>query len=102
ECPGYAVFTLFGKEYRLYPIIEEPGDQQLFYIFRDLTTGKETYGGGRFFYSDMPKDGRGGLGFNKAYHAACDFTPVAACARPPKETHLAARIEAGEKKYGNH
>jgi uncharacterized protein (DUF1684 family) len=99
ECPGYAVFQLHGKEYRLYPIIEEPGDQQLFYILRDLTTGKETYGGGRFLYSAMPENGRVTLDFNKAYNPPCVFTPFATCPLPPKENHLPVRIEAGEKKY---
>lgn len=99
DCPGYAVFQLHGKEYRLYPIIEEPGDQQLFYIFRDLTTGKETYGGGRFLYSDMPSNGQVTLDFNKAYNPPCVFTPYATCPLPPKENHLPVRIEAGEKKY---
>ncbi|HLK62563.1 MAG TPA: DUF1684 domain-containing protein [Bryobacteraceae bacterium] len=101
DCPGYAVFHLHGKEYRLYPIIEEPGDQQLFYIFRDQTTGKETYGAGRFLYSAMPKDGEVVLDFNKAYNPPCAFTPYATCPLPPKENHLAVRIEAGEKKYGH-
>jgi uncharacterized protein (DUF1684 family) len=99
ENPGYAVFELAGKEMRLYPIIEEPGDQQLFYIFRDLTTGKETYPAGRFFYSAMPKDGQVVLDFNKAYNPPCAFTPYATCPLPPKENHLPVRIEAGEKTY---
>lgn len=102
ECPGYAVFQLHGKELRLYPIIEEPGDQQLFYIFRDETAGKETYGAGRFLYSAMPKDGKVVLDFNKAYNPPCTFTPYATCPLPPPENRLPVRIEAGEKKYGNH
>ena len=101
ECPGYVVFSLGGKEYRVYPIIESPGDQQLFYIFRDLTSGKETYPAGRFLYSDMPKDGRVVLDFNKAYNPPCAFTDYATCPLPPKENHLAVRIEAGEKRYGH-
>ncbi|HEY2019263.1 MAG TPA: DUF1684 domain-containing protein [Bryobacteraceae bacterium] len=101
ECPGYVVFRLNGQEVRLSPIIEEPGDQQLFYIFRDQTTGKETYGAGRFLYSDMPKDGQVTLDFNKAYNPPCAFTPYATCPLPPRENHLAVRIEAGEKKYGH-
>ena len=99
ECPGYAVFEIAGKEYRLSPIIEQPGDQQLFYIFRDLTTGKETYPAGRFFYSEMPKDGKVILDFNKAYNPPCAFTPYATCPLPPKENHLELRVEAGEKTY---
>ncbi|SPF54151.1 conserved exported hypothetical protein [Candidatus Sulfopaludibacter sp. SbA4] len=101
ECPGYAVFRLQGQELRLYPILEEPGAKELFYIFRDQTTGKETYGAGRFLYSDLPKDGQVTLDFNKAYNPPCAFTPYATCPLPPKENHLAVRIEAGEKKYGH-
>jgi uncharacterized protein (DUF1684 family) len=101
ECPGYAVFQVNGKEYQLYPILEEAGAKELFYIFRDLTTGKETYPAGRFLYSDLPKDGRVTLDFNKAYNPPCAFTDFATCPLPPKENRLAVRIEAGEKKYGH-
>jgi uncharacterized protein (DUF1684 family) len=98
ECPG---FELGGKHLRLYPILESPGDRQLFYIFRDETAGKETYGAGRFLYSDMPRDGRVVLDFNEAYNPPCSFTPYATCPLPPPENRLAVRIEAGEKKYGH-
>jgi len=101
ECPGYAAFRLGGKEFRLYPILEEPGAKELFYIFRDQTTGKETYPAGRFLYSGLPKDGKVELDFNKAYNPPCAFTPFATCPLPPKENHLAVRIEAGEKTFGH-
>jgi uncharacterized protein (DUF1684 family) len=101
DSPGYAVFRLQGQELRLYPILEEPGATQLFYIFRDQTSGKETYGAGRFLYSDMPKDGQVVLDFNKAYNPPCAFTPYATCPLPPPENRLAIRIEAGEKKFGH-
>jgi uncharacterized protein len=99
ENPGYAVFRLKGQEFRLYPILEEPGAKELFYIFRDQTSGKETYPAGRFLYSALPRDGQVVLDFNKAYNPPCAFTPYATCPLPPKENHLAVRIEAGEKKY---
>ena len=98
ECPGYAVFRIGGKEYKLYPIIEEPGAKELFYIFKDQTSGKETYPAGRFLYSEMPKDGRVVLDFNKAYSPPCAFTDFATCPLPPKENQIPVRIEAGEKK----
>jgi uncharacterized protein (DUF1684 family) len=101
ECPGYAVFTLRGHEFTLHPIIEVPGAKELFYIFRDETASKETYPAGRFFYSDMPKDGHVILDFNKAYNPPCAFTPFATCPLPPPENRLAVRIEAGEKRYGH-
>ncbi len=99
ECPGYAVFQLGGQELKLYPILEEPGATELFYIFKDQTSGKETYGAGRFVYSDMPKNGQVILDFNKAYNPPCSFTPYATCPLPPPENRLPVRVEAGEKKY---
>jgi uncharacterized protein len=100
--PGYAVFSIQGQEYKLRPYLEEPGAKELFYVFRDQTAGKETYGAGRFFYSDVPRDGKVVLDFNKAYNPPCAFTPYATCPLPPAENKLLVRIEAGEKKYGDH
>ena len=48
-CPGYLVFRLLGRELRLYPFKEQPNAKVLLLVFRDLTTGKETYEGGRFW-----------------------------------------------------
>lgn len=99
--PGYAVFHLDGQELRLRPYLEEADAKQLFYVFRDQTSGKETYGGGRFLYSALPQDGQVTLDFNKAYNPPCSFTPYATCPLPPQENRLAIRVEAGEKKYGH-
>ena len=101
ECPGYAEFQLRGHRVRLYPIVEEPGARELFYIFRDQTSGKETYGAGRFLYSEFPQHGQVELDFNKAYNPPCAFTPYATCPLPPPENRLAVAVEAGEKKYGH-
>ena len=101
DSPGYAVFQLHGKEYRLRPYLETADAKELFYVFRDLTAAKETYGAGRFLYSAMPEDGHVVLDFNKAYNPPCAFTPYATCPLPPAENRLAVRIEAGEKKYGH-
>jgi uncharacterized protein (DUF1684 family) len=99
QCPGYAEFRIGEQDLRLYPILEEPDAQELFYIFRDQTSGRETYPAGRFLYSALPKDGRVVLDFNKAYNPPCAFTPYATCPLPPAENRLPVRIEAGEKKY---
>jgi uncharacterized protein len=97
--PGYAEFQLMGHAYRLDPVLE--GDQ-LFFIFRDLTSAKTTYGGGRFLYAALPKEGKVVLDFNKAYNPPCAFTPFATCPLPPKQNRLPLKIEAGEMRYGNH
>ena len=62
-----------------------PGAKELFFIFRDETSGKETYPAGRFLYSDLPKDGQVVLDFNKAYNPPCAFTAFATCPLPPKQ-----------------
>ncbi len=99
--PGKAVFTRDGKTYELQPVIEVPGDKELFVIFADRTSGKETYGAARFLYAEMPKDGKIVLDFNKAYNPPCAFTPYATCPLAPPENRLDLAVTAGEKKYAN-
>jgi uncharacterized protein (DUF1684 family) len=91
--PGYVMFHLNGRELRLDPVTEE---NKLFFIFRDQTAGKETYDAGRFLYTELPRDGKVELDFNKAENPPCAFTPYATCPRPPKQNVLPVRIEAGE------
>ncbi len=97
---GAVVFEVDGEEHRL-DVVAEPGDEELFVIFADGTTGSETYGGGRYLYADAPAaDGRVVVDFNKAYNPPCVFTPFATCPLPPRQNRLAIRVEAGEKNYG--
>jgi uncharacterized protein len=101
--PGAAVFTRDGKSYRLEPVIETPGDKNLFLVFADKTSGKETYGAARFVYTDPPKDGKVVIDFNTAYNPPCAFTSYATCPLPTAQNRLAMRVTAGEKKYrGGH
>jgi hypothetical protein len=100
--PGYAVFTVGGKEVRLDPVLEEPDATELFFIFRDQTARKETYPAGRFLYTPLPRDGTVVLDFNKAYSPPCAYTPYATCPLPPRQNRLAVRIEAGELRSGHH
>jgi uncharacterized protein len=93
--PGYVVFQIDGREMRLDPVVEE-GEKELFFIFRDRTAGKETYPAGRFLYTELPRDGKVELDFNKAENPPCAFTPYATCPLPPKQNALPVRIEAGE------
>jgi len=99
--PGVAIFIVGGKEYRLEPV-GEPGARQLFFIFADKTNSSETYGAGRFLYTDPPKDGKVVLDFNKAINPPCAFSPYATCPLPPASNRLPMRVEAGEKKFGDH
>jgi uncharacterized protein (DUF1684 family) len=101
--PGKVEFVKDGKTYTLLPVLEEPDAKELWFIYADKTSAKETYGGGRFLYSDMPKDGKVVVDFNKSYNPPCAFTPHATCPLAPAENRLAIPVTAGEKKYrGGH
>ncbi len=99
--PGYCSFPWGGKEVRLEGVFEEDDAKELFFIFRDQTSGKETYPAGRFLYSDLPKDGLVTLDFNKAYNPPCAFTAFATCPLPPPQNWMPVAMAAGEKKYGH-
>jgi uncharacterized protein (DUF1684 family) len=96
--PGWVEFDLDGATHRLIAL-DDTGDGRLFLVFGDRTNGRETYGGGRFLYTDPPVDGATTVDFNRAYNPPCVFTPYATCPLPPPGNKLPLRIEAGEKKY---
>ncbi len=97
---GYLQFELEGNQFTLDPI--DSGDK-FFIIFADKTSGKETYGGGRFLYVPKPdSSGKTVIDFNKAYNPPCAFTKYATCPLPPKDNYLKIAITAGEKNYGEH
>lgn len=96
---GVVKFLLNGKEYRLDAFEEEPGSKTLFIVFKDETSGKETYGASRFMEVHLLDDGSLDLNFNRAYNPPCAYTPHATCPLPPPQNILPVRIEAGEKMY---
>jgi len=97
--PGALAFEVDGKTYRIDPILEK-GETDLFVMIADQTTGKETYGAGRYLYVSPPDaNGKVVIDFNKTYSPPCAFTNFATCPLPPQQNHLPFRIDAGEKKY---
>ena len=94
--PGSVVFTIDGQQFRMVPVWD---GSEFFVIFRDLTSGKETYPAARFLYADAPEDGTVILDFNKAYNPPCAFNPYTTCPLPPPDNRLRVRIEAGELNY---
>jgi uncharacterized protein (DUF1684 family) len=98
--PGSVVFERDGHEQRL-DALQDTDDGALFLVFGDATNGRETYGGGRFLYTDAPSaDGSVVADFNLAYNPPCVFSPFATCPLPWAQNRLAVRIEAGERAYG--
>ena len=93
---GTITLTLGGEQITMRPV--DSGDR-LWFIFRDLTSGSETYPAARFLYADAPEDGWTTLDFNRAYNPPCAFNPYTTCPLPPQENRVRVRVEAGEMDY---
>ena len=98
--PGIVTFTLNGQEHKLEPVAEAGSAHQFWFIFRDLTSQKETYPAARFLYTPLPSNGRMILDFNKAQNPPCAYNPYTTCPLPTEQNRLRIRIEAGEMRYG--
>jgi uncharacterized protein len=98
--PGTVSFSLGGKTMRMAAVAEN--ENELWFIFRDLTSGHETYPAARFLYTPKPVNGKVPLDFNKAENPPCAFNSYATCPLPPEENRLQVRVEAGEKIYQQH
>jgi len=96
--PGQAQFERDGHRYTLLPVQEKDGDE-LFFIVADRTSGKQTYGGGRFLYTAPAQDGVVVLDFNRAQNPPCALNGHVVCPTAPPENRLDIAIEAGEKTY---
>ncbi len=101
---GYFEFRVLGEDcrlqvYRLEDAPETGGGANLFVPFRDATSGKETYGAGR--YIDLKENTTGvyDLDFNRAYNPYCAYNSQFSCPVPPAENTLKVPIRAGEKTY---
>jgi uncharacterized protein (DUF1684 family) len=97
--PGAIVFEREGSSWRLDTILEAPGDTDLFVMFSDATSGKETYGAGRFLYVALPAGDHIDVDFNEAFNPPCAFTNFATCPLPPSQNQLSLVVDAGELKY---
>jgi hypothetical protein len=97
EVSQQAVFEVAGQMVTLLPMAVI--DKEVFFVFRDRTSGKETYGAGRFLKANPEVNGKIRLNFNVAYNPPCAFTPFATCPLPPPENWLPFAVPAGEKKW---
>lgn len=96
EVTHRAVFTVGDQNASLLPMSAD--EREIFFVFRDRSSGQQSYGGGRFLKARPAVDGKLVLDFNFAYNPPCAFTPFATCPLPPPENWLPFAVEAGEKK----
>ena len=97
QSEGVVEFTLQGQTLRLRPFTTRP--KRFYFVFRDASSGAETYKTARFLYADLRDDGTTVLDFNQAYNPPCAFNPYTTCPIPLRENRLAVKILAGEKAY---
>jgi hypothetical protein len=109
--PEPMLFTPFGRAH--FELRGEPLTLELdwlasygggvFLSFRDTTSGRETYGGGRYLLDTVKgadlgeEDGRLVLDFNFAYNPSCSYDPGWVCPLAPPANRLAVPVEVGEK-----
>ncbi|MCG2612098.1 DUF1684 domain-containing protein [Flavobacterium sp. SM15] len=102
---GELHFTLDGKKCKLnlYRNIELSKKEQfknhLFLPFTDLTSGVESYGGGRYIDLEATDKETMTIDFNQAYNPYCAYNEGYSCPIPPKENDLPVEIKAGVKKF---
>lgn len=96
---GFFEFTVGGQTRRLQVYKSVDPDASLFVPFRDATSGRETYGAGR--YLDIEEHGSVDyiLDFNLAYNPYCAYSNDYVCPFPPRENWLDVQIRAGEKDF---
>ncbi|NOT34569.1 MAG: DUF1684 domain-containing protein [Candidatus Eisenbacteria bacterium] len=97
---GWFEFVANGKQCRLAATrLLEPGvgEHDLSVFFRDATTGKETYGVGRYLDPEPLGDGRYVLDFNLAYNPACAFSEHYNCPIPLRENRLPIAVRVGDR-----
>ena len=97
---GVVEFTLNGQTLRLRPFTTRP--KRFYFVFRDASSGEETYEAARFLYSDLRDDGTTVLDFNQAYNPPCAFNPYTTCPIPLPENRLGVKVLAGEMAYPVH
>jgi uncharacterized protein (DUF1684 family) len=102
---GEAHFQIDGKDFKLniYRNIElskkEGYNDYLFLPFSDLTSGKESYIGGKYIDLKIPKGDTIAIDFNTSYNPYCAYNPKYSCPKVPLENDLAIEIKAGVKKF---
>lgn len=102
-----AKFKLKGKTLELLmlkPVRPLPGQssKMIFIPFTDATSGRETYGAGR--YLDLEVNSQQNtveIDFNRAYNPYCAYNDVYECPIPPRENYLDTEVLAGEKTFEN-
>jgi len=96
-------FKIAGKEQALQVYKRSREEEMLFVPFKDSTSGKETYGAGRYLdlepERNHAREGRWILDLNQAYNPWCAYSEAYTCPFVPVENWLEVPLYTGEKDY---
>jgi uncharacterized protein (DUF1684 family) len=95
---GTVTFPVEGDDATL-TLLASDSQHGVFVPFRDATSGKESYGAGRYLDLEPNEDGTVTLDFNYAYNPYCAYSDAYSCPLPPVENWLTVPIRAGERTY---
>ena len=98
---GVVNFAVDGEPTRI-TLFQSDQSDQFFVPFRDATSGRETYGAGRYLEVDPSQDGKVVVDFNYAYNPYCAYNAQWSCPLPPVENWLPLAIRAGERDFPDH
>ena len=95
---GDLLFSIGGRSLRLrvYHAGEGVGTS-VFVPFRDATSGRESYGPGRYLTLELNEADVYDLDCNRAFNPYCAYTDEYECGFPPAENDLPVAVRAGEK-----
>ena len=99
---GNLEFEAEGKNQILKAYGIEGDEGKLFIPFKDLTSGKETYGAGRYVEAVKEAGDSVWLDFNLCYQPYCAYNDAYSCPLVPAENMLSVAVRAGEKGKGGH
>ena len=96
---GTLEFVLKGQPLKLtaFHDMSEPSLNELFVPFSDMTSGTETYAGGRYLNLERNTTGIYEIDFNRAFTPYCYYNPTYECPYPPPENRLKFPVRAGER-----
>lgn len=93
---GMVEFTLRGHVFRFEAAASEKGADYVWLLARDGTSGKTTYGAGRFLHAARLNEHEVDLDFNMFYHPPCAFCDFTTCPMPPRSNVFPFTLEVGE------
>ena len=88
-----------GRQKALLTLLKDVRTGEFFLPFADATSGRDTYGTGRYLEVEALPDGSFVVDFNYAYNPYCAYNEAWSCPLTPAENRLTVAVRAGELSF---